>query len=498
MSLQAVSIVYFVGFLAVLLYVAIWSGKKNKTGHQDKATEHFLGGKTTPMFVLAMSYAASAVSAGSFIGDPGVTSVVGWPYYWFTLSLIPGLVIPGFFIIRKLRLQSEKYGCMTITEYISVRYHSNFLRWFISVVMTICLSLVLVSQFKGAASLLNRFTGIPFKIGLLVIAAVVIFYTNTGGLRSVAWTDMIQGCLMVVMVIILICTGLSQVGWLSGLEMHLAETHPEMLQIFEAPSRDAQVDVFGMIGLLLHPFFVMNGLPYVTSRYLALPDVNRRTIGRFSLISLITGTLFNAMNILGLTGRVLMPDGDPDLMTISIASDYLHPIIAGLCMIGFFAAIISTATSILLVIGQGVGRDIYAMIDRKPGSEARQIRVSQITNFAVMAVVILFNFWHTPDMLQIFIMLGMTGVASSIIFPLFCGVLWKESRKEAAIVSSIVGPAMLLFSNVVMHQSWTHQIVISIVCAFVAMIGVTWILNAIKGVDQEMVKHATVTMDDIA
>ena len=64
-NLQLISISYFIVFCAVLLGVSIWSSRKKAASSQDEATEQFLAGKSTPVLVLAMSYCASCVSAGS-------------------------------------------------------------------------------------------------------------------------------------------------------------------------------------------------------------------------------------------------------------------------------------------------------------------------------------------------------------------------------------------------------------------------------------------------
>ena len=66
-SLHTMAIVFMAALLIFFIIIGIWAGKKNKTGGLDADVEYFLGGKTTPVFVLGMSYCASAVSAGSFI-----------------------------------------------------------------------------------------------------------------------------------------------------------------------------------------------------------------------------------------------------------------------------------------------------------------------------------------------------------------------------------------------------------------------------------------------
>ena len=216
-SLHTMAIVFMAALLIFFIIIGIWAGKKNKTGGLDADVEYFLGGKSTPVFVLGMSYCASAVSAGSFIGDPGVMSTVGWPYYWIPVTLVPGLVITGIWIIRKFRLQAEKYGSMTITDYISDRFQAPWLKTYLTCLIVLCYLFMLVSQFKGCAVLLNMYTGIPFNAGLIVMLIICIFFVNIGGLRSVAWTDFFQGCFMVIMSAMLVIVAICAVGGFSGL-----------------------------------------------------------------------------------------------------------------------------------------------------------------------------------------------------------------------------------------------------------------------------------------
>lgn len=489
MSVQVYGRIYFVIFALILLGVAVWSNRKKVSGSEGAAVEHFLGGKSTPLFVLAMSYCASAVSAGSFIGDPAYVSVVGWPYYWFTLSLVPGLVIPGLFIIRKMRLQCEKYNCMTVTEYIGVRYKSKFLQITLAVTMVLCYSMVMIAQFKGAAILLEKFTGLAFAPSLILIAFAVLLYTNIGGLRSVAWTDCLQGIMMCILAAVVVTGGLIAVGGIGGIETSLTAMGKGDMLKFAQPL-GSELDVIGIIGMAAFSFFVMFSQPYITSRYIALKDVSRKHVGQFLMISLVTGYLFNLMFINGLTGRVLFPDAAPDYISVTLASTIVPPFLSGFLMLGFFSAIVSTATSILLVISQSVGRDIYSLLAKKP-KETTEVKLGNYVSVLVIALVILGNLYKTPEILQLVLLLGLSGVGVVISAPLYCGVLWDRSRREGAIASALVGAATIVGMNLT-KLPWTYSILGGCVAAFSAMFIVSLVLNSIKGVDKELEEHACI------
>lgn len=486
MTLQTVAIIYFILFILALLYIGYWAGRKNDLTSESAGVDFFLAGKSTPVIVLGMSYCASAVSAGSFIGDPGLMSTIGWPYYWLALFLLPGLTIPGLYIIRRMRLQSERYGCVTVIEYMGARFNSPGLKLWLSVLVTFCYLFMLVAQFKGAAVLLEVYTGISFKIGLLIMSALVFLYVNMGGLRSVAWADFFQGCLMCILCLVLITISVYAVGGFSGMEEKLAESHPSFLRLYEENVPGATVPWYGILGAALYAFFLQFAMPHTTQRYLAMPDVNRKNIGVFLLITLCAMTLFSTMYVVGLAGRILNPDLPGDYMSVTMSSTLLPPVVAGVMMLGFFSAIVSTAASVLLIVGQGVGCDIYGQLSKNKTPQ-KEIFVSRLAMIVCICIVVVFNYVRTPTFLQIFIYLGMSGIGSALCMPLFAGVLWKNASKEGAIASSLFGPFGYILHVQILGQSWYWGMGAAVLWAIASFFIVTWIRNAIKGPDPVLV-----------
>lgn len=486
MSLSQISIIFLAAFVIFMFGVTIWAGYKNKNGHMDADVEYFLGGRSTPMIVLAMSYAATAVSAGSFIGDPGMMSVQGWPYYWIAIFIVPGLVIPGIFIIRRIRLQSQVFGSLTVIDYIGDRFHSNGMKIYFSILITFCYLFMLVSQFKGAAVLLETYIGVPFKAGLSIFIVVALLYVVIGGLRSVAWTDFFQGCFMVFMCVVLVITAVAAVGGFDAMEAKLDLSNPNMNKIIQSGS-DALVPWSGILGAIFFGFFVMFSQPHVCARYLALPSISRKSIGGFLIITLVTGWLFNLMFVLGPVGRVLYPNEPGDYMTVTLASTLLPKVLAAVMMIGFFSAILSTATSILLIMGQTIGGDIYGRLF-KNSTPKKEILVTRVGTIVIALIVLMFNFIKTPEFLQVFIYLGLNGIGAGLCMPLFCGTLWKKASKEGVWAAGIVGPASYYIYSIVLGQSWYVGMGLAPVCAIIAMFVVTWIRNATKGADPTLIE----------
>lgn len=477
MTLQELSIIFFFGFLVFVGIVAYFSSKQKASG-VSADVEYYLGGHSTPTVVLAFSYVTSSISAACFMGDPGIMSTVGWPYYWVVIAIVPGLIIPAVLLMPKMRQQAEKLGSLTIPEYLGQRYNnSTALRLIIAGVISVFYIFPLVAQFKGAAVLLESFTGISFNMGLAIITVVIIFYVIVGGLRSVAWTDFVQGLPMLVISIVLLVVSLNAVGGFSGLEEKLSQIDPNMLKVVQDEAPDAQMSLSGVLGNFVFWCVIFISQPYLCSRFLAIPNVKRKTIGTFLITALILSVVYNSFYIAGLTGRVLFPDVKADYLTVTMAINLLPTAVAAFMMIGIFAAMMSTATSVLLVIGQAVGRDFYSKTINKNASPEKEVLVTRIAIVVVAFICFAFNYVDPPEFLSVVLYLGLSGIGSCIGIPLFAAIVSKKSTKEGAIVSSIVGPiAYIIFNYVVGFNFWFAGLM-AIVVAAICMVVISVFIN---------------------
>ncbi len=470
MSLQMMSVLFFVAYLIFVTFVAWWSGRK--TSGEAADVDYYLGGHSTPIVVLAFSYVTSSVSATAFMGDPGIMSRIGWPYYWIVIAIIPSLILPAVLLMRRLRQQAGALGSLTIPEYLGQRFDSRALRLIIAGVISIFYIFPLVAQFKGGAILLESFTGISFDMGLVIITAIIIFYVIAGGLRSVAWTDFVQGFPMLIICMALLFVSLSAVGGFSGLEEKLAAIDPNMLLITEPSDKpDAQMTVSGIIGNFVFWCVIFVSQPYLCSKFLALPNVSRKTIGVFLITTLVLTVIYNSFYIAGLTGRVLFPDADPDHLTVTMAINLLPKGMAAMMMIGIFAAMMSTATSILLVIGQAIGRDFYSKTINPKATPEREVLVTRIAVTVVAIICMLFNYVNPPKLLSIFLYLGLSGIGSCIGVPLITGIISDKGTKQGAIASSITGPvAYMVFTYAIGINFWVSCLLAVLASALVMIV----------------------------
>ena len=324
-------------------------------------------------------------------------------------------------------------------------------------------------------------------MGLFIITAIIIFYVIAGGLRSVAWTDFVQGFPMLIISIALLVVSLQAVGGFSGLEDKLSAINPDMLRVVEADKPDAQMTLSGIVGNFVFWCVIFISQPYLCSRFLAIPNVSRKTIGIFLITALFLTVIYNSFYIAGLTGRVLFPDADPDHLTVIMAINLLPNAMAALMMIGIFAAMISTATSILLVVGQAIGRDFYAKTINKEATPEKEVFVTRVAVTVVALACMLFNYTNPPHFLSIFLYLGLSGIGSCIGVPLFTGIVSDRGTKEGAIASSIMGPTAYMVFTYALGVNFWVSCLLAVLVAALMMIGVSALVHRKAAMTGEMI-----------
>lgn len=475
MSLQVTSAIMFFVFLALMGVMSLVASRQNK-GDGTEATdeEFYLGGRGTGPILLAFSYVTGSVSAAAFMGEPGMMSQVGWPYYWIVIAIIPGMVFPAIFLMRKMRKQSEEMGSLTVPEYLGHSYGSDGLRLLVAVSISIFYIFPLVAQFKGGAILLEQFTGIPFRWGVLLFTGLIAIYSATGGLRSSIWTSVLQGIPMFIISIVLVYMALRAVGGLSGVEKTFAQDSPEMLNIVQERSPDAIFPIEGIIGIFAYQLIMFVAQPYLSSRFMSIRDTKPKTIGIFLLTTLILTVAYNTLYLAGLAGRVLYPDIAGDYITSQLAIDFLPTFFAAFMMIGIFGAMMSTTQAMILVIAQCIANDIYAKTINREASNKTIVNLTRVSIFIVSGICFALTIFQTPEFLSIFFYMGLNGVGASLAIPLISAVLWpKKARKEGAIASAIAGPVVyVLLNNVLMLNMWFSSLIAVTVSALL-MIGLS-------------------------
>ena len=215
-------------------------------------SEYFLGSRSLGMWAFALTFAATSASGGSFTGFPSLIYSHGWILaLWIGSYMLVPVLMMGL-LGKRLNQMARQADAITIPDVLCSRFDSRAIGTISTILLIFFMTFNLVAQFKAGAVMLSTLLDeVPlfqsaaaitgsvigqlrpltsvnpgYLLCLVFFSAAVIVYTSYGGFRAVVWTDVLQGIVMVVGVLLLLPLTLWQVGGLEAATQDLAKMVP--------------------------------------------------------------------------------------------------------------------------------------------------------------------------------------------------------------------------------------------------------------------------------
>ncbi len=464
MTFNTLDLVVFVAYCLLIITLGIVVSREKK-GHVKDSKDYFLASKALPWWAVGASLIASNISAEQFIGMSGSGFALGLAistYEWMAAATL--LVVAIFFLPIYL-----KEGIYTMPQFLNRRYDGR-----VRTVMAVFWLLIYVFVnltsvlYLGALSL-ETIMGVPLTYGIAGLSLFAMVYSIYGGLKAVAWTDVVQVVFLVAGGLATTYLALSIVGdgsiW-EGLSMLRNEAPGHFHMIFEkgemmipdgvGGEKDAYLDLPGL-SVLIGGMWIVNlnywGCnQYITQRALAAKSLNEAQKGM-----IFAGFLKLLMPVIvvvpGIAAYVIVQQGADaafiESMTDSVTglpkSDRAYPTLLqllpaglkGLAFAALTAAIVSSLASMANSTSTIFTIDIYKQMVDKEVSETKQVTIGRITAvvaFIVAAIV-------APQLRQLdqafqYIQ-EYTGFVSPGVFAIFIfGFFWKKTTSNAALTAA--------------------------------------------------------------
>ncbi|HDL04553.1 MAG TPA: sodium:solute symporter family protein, partial [candidate division Zixibacteria bacterium] len=203
-----------IAYLVVLIGVGAYRAKFVRT--QD---DFMVAGRKLSAKVLVGTLLATWIGSGSIIAGAGLAYDKGFPALWFDAGVWAALII--LFLIAP---RARRFGQYTVPDILEVRYN-KYARLLGTIVTIIAYTAIVSYQFRAGGMVLNLITGISVEQGIIITAVFVIGYTVLAGLISVVYTDVVNGVIMTIGLLIALPFLFSNAGGWSGMIERLPETH---------------------------------------------------------------------------------------------------------------------------------------------------------------------------------------------------------------------------------------------------------------------------------
>lgn len=360
----------------------------NKT---DDLSEYILGGRKLNSWLTAMSAQASDMSGWLLIGLPGTAYVLysgTSEAIWTAIGLMLGTYLNWLVLAKRLRTYTQVAGnALTLPDYFENRFRDkkHTLKIFSSIFTLIFFLVYTSSQFAAGGKLFNTIFGVDYTTGLLIGAVIILIYTAMGGFNAVCWTDTIMGGTMFVALIVVPVGAIMSMGGFDELHIRLAALTTESLGFF--PQQNGAINTMllaSSLGWGLGYF----GQPHILVRFMAIesPDMIKKS--RIIAMVWVIITLAAAIAV-GVIGKAYMPNlADGETVYMSMIYDMFPSALAGILLCAILAAIMSTASSQLLVCASAVSNDLFPTLFKKEYSQSSMVWISRATVVIICAIAI--------------------------------------------------------------------------------------------------------------
>lgn len=408
----------------------------------DDLSDYILGGRKLNSWVTAMSAQASDMSGWLLIGLPGTAYMIyagTSEAIWTAIGLLLGTYLNWLVVAKRLRTYTQISGnAITLPDFFENRFRDGkHILKIISAVFTVIFFLVYTSsQFAAGGKLFNTIFGIDYTVGLVIGAVIILAYTALGGFNAVCWTDTIMGATMFVALMVVPVVAVINMGGFEGMSERLAALTSETLGVF--PKNGT-----GGINTMLLASSLSWGLgyfgqPHILARFMAIesPDMIKKS--RIIAMVWVVITL-SAATAIGVIGKAYMPNlVDGETVYMAMINTMFNPVVSGLLLCAILAAIMSTASSQLLVSASSVSKDLYATIFKKDAEGTSIVWASRLT-VVIISVIAVFIALNPSSSVFGLVSCAWGGFGAAfgplILFALF----WRRMTVQGAIAGMIVG-----------------------------------------------------------
>jgi SSS family solute:Na+ symporter len=430
MSAQlAIVLLYLLAMLAI--------GLAFRRRSSANTLEFFLAGRRIGRLVLFFTMAATNFSAFTIFGLSGAGYRIGYAFYP-VMGFGTGFMALGMWIIgSRMRELAAGRGYITPSDFIQDRYGSPALKGLFSLLMILFTLPYVAIQAIAAGRSLEALAGLPYWAGALLVLGFTALYVLLGGLRSVAWTDVVQALMILGLTLAGFLLILVRVRGLESLPGGLAARYP---QLFSRPGLDGSMAPGIWLGYLLLWLFADPMFPQLFQRFLAARD-QRALKTTAVLYPLITTFLFFLTVSIGVLGRAVFPDLSParsESVYALLLARFASPFLATLLLTGGLAALMSTLDSQLLTMASMIGLDFSKR-------RAAPVWLHRLIVLAIAAAGYLIALRPPQTILDFVNRTSFTGLAA--LAPVVLGGLyWKRANRWGALAGILAGEALTVLS----------------------------------------------------
>lgn len=426
-------IAVLVAYLGVLLAIGFWGSRES-----GSVAGYYLANKRLPSWVIAFSSNATGESAWLLLGLTGMGYTVGIHALWVVLGEVLGVALAWSYVAMPFKEMTDRVGAITVPDYLEARFGDprHAFRWISAAIIFSMVVAYTSAQLTASGKAFSSFLGTSYTAGVLIGAAIVLFYTTVGGFKAVAYSDLLQGVLMFGGLLVLPVAGISAAGGWTPMIDGLRAIDPALLRPMGSfgLSLAGVVSAAGFVGIGL----AFLGAPQLLTRFMAARS--HADIATGGLLAVICIIVFDVGAVFaGMAGRVLF-DGldDPETVLPALSAELFPALVAGLFLVIVLAAIMSTVDSLLILASSAVVRDLGQKVLWPDLSDRRASLWGKMTTVVIGAGALVLALGEVRVIFW-FVLFAWSGLAAAFTPVILCSLFWRRTTRAGALAGMVAG-----------------------------------------------------------
>jgi SSS family solute:Na+ symporter/sodium/pantothenate symporter len=306
----------------------------------------------------------------------------------------------------------------------------------------------------GCSLLLTGLFPVEQKTALVLVLLFVFAYVLMGGTYAHAYTNTLQGVMMLAITVILVAQGWKYLGADPMAALRAVESG--YADAFNAGS-DLYSDFFSVFVSGFVVTFALMLQPHILTKVLYLRS--ERDIGKFIATTVVVGSVFTLMLMIGFYARLAgldIPEQDTvvrEYLLFEFGSSPWGEYVLVFIFLTLLAAGMSTLDGILVSLSAMVVNDIVQPLY---GERYNALALSRyvLVGVGILAVVLA---WNPPPLIGLFAQKGVYGLAAASLVPVLFGVLVRRHIPLWVVVGAaligLVGHLVLNLSGAVRNPA---------------------------------------------
>tara|TARA_B100000953_G_scaffold80903_1_gene65928 strand:+ start:13810 stop:15291 length:1482 start_codon:yes stop_codon:yes gene_type:complete len=432
-------------FIGIYLSTLIIIGFFGYHARQENTLKDFyLAGNGFGLVVISLTFYATQYSGNTLFGYSGMTYRIG--YAWIMCVHFMTAIVACYLIFApKLYKRARRYNYITPTDYLQHRFGSNSLNIVVTVIMVFVLSNYLLAQLmamgRAMQGLSSADPNIAYQQGVILLTLIMVIYGTLGGIRAVAWTDVIQGSILIVGLIVLLFMLFKQFGSIS-----LATATIQQTQDFSKINVPDANRIREWISYILIVGFGSTLYPQAIQRIYA---ARSEKILRQGLAFMAFAPLFTALIavIIGIYAIAYVPGLEgtaSDQVLTRILSIIQQNSILGYWLIvilyaAVLAAMMSTADSAMLSISSMLSKDIYSRFINENASEATLTLLGKLFSWCLIIILVWLAIYLSDKASLLKLLDRKFDLLIQLIPAFMLSIHWRGSQALPTFIGIIVG-----------------------------------------------------------